>query len=136
MKSSAWTIGEVAERFGIATSVLRHWEDEGLLLPDRDSAGRRRFDLDDVTRVAIIVRSKASGLSLERIAVMLGSRPEDRHRVLADHLADIDRQMGELERWREMTEHALGCEAHDITTCPNFRRGVDDVLTGLRFEAA
>ncbi len=52
MKSSGWAIGEIAERFGIATSVLRHWEDVGLLRPSRDSAGRRRYDLDDVTRVA------------------------------------------------------------------------------------
>lgn len=135
MKSSGWTIGEVAARFGLATSVLRHWEDEGLLRPDRDAAGRRRYAIDDVTRVAIIVRSKASGLSLERIAVLLDSRPEERHRVLADHLDDIARQLRELERWREMTEHALRCEAHDITSCPRFRSGVADVLQRLEFAA-
>src|SRR5690606_35000393 len=120
MKSSGWTIGEVAARFGLATSVLRHWEDEGLLRPDRDAAGRRRYAIDDVTRVTVIVRSKASGVSLERIAVLLASRPEDRHRVLSDHLDDIARQLRELERWREMTEHALRCEAHDITSCLRF----------------
>lgn len=135
MKSSAWSIGEVAERFGLAPSVLRHWEDVALLQPRRDAAGRRRYAIDDVTRVAIIVRSKAAGLSLERIAAVLQHDGTVRRRALADHLNDIDRQQRELERWREMTVHALECEAHDITACPNFRRGVDDVLERLEFAA-
>ena len=135
MKSSGWSIGEVAARFDVATSVLRHWEDAGLLDPARDAAGRRRYGIDDVTRVAIIVRSKLSGLSLDRIAMVLGSATEERQRALEAHLADIDRQMRELERWREMTLHALECEAHDIAACPNFRRGVADVLQRLDFAA-
>jgi hypothetical protein len=36
--------------------------------------------------------------------------------------------MEEMRRSREMTEHAMGCRAHDIATCPRFRAGVDDVL--------
>ena len=30
-----YTIGELAARFGLATHVLRHWEDMGLLSPAR-----------------------------------------------------------------------------------------------------
>ena len=29
-----WSIGELAERFGLETHVLRHWESEGLLEPE------------------------------------------------------------------------------------------------------
>jgi hypothetical protein len=36
--------------------------------------------------------------------------------------------MEEMRRSREMTAHALQCRAHDITMCPRFRAGVDDVL--------
>ncbi len=32
---------------------------------------------------------------------------------------------------REMTQHALDCRAHDVTTCPNFRKRVEDLLVGL-----
>lgn len=36
MKSSeALTIGELAQRFGLATHVLRYWESMGLLKPAR-----------------------------------------------------------------------------------------------------
>ena len=48
MKSSGESIGEAAARFGLDTHVLRYWEDEGLLRPVRDGAGRRRYGDDDV----------------------------------------------------------------------------------------
>jgi DNA-binding transcriptional MerR regulator len=52
MKSSdADTIGAVAENFGLATHVLRHWESVGLLTPERDAAGHRRYREHDLTRI-------------------------------------------------------------------------------------
>lgn len=131
MKSSSshpWSVGEVAERFDLPTNVLRHWESVGLLRPQRDSADRRRYGEDEIVRIAIIRRSKASGMSLEQIAVLLDDGRSGRHEVLHAHLDDLDRRMEEMRRSREMTEHALQCSAHDITACPRFRAGVDDVL--------
>lgn len=131
MKSNAkWTIGEVAERFGLATHVLRHWEDAGLLAPDRDTAGRRRYRELDVTRVAVIIRSKSAGMSLDQIHVLLAGRADERRDVLTAHLDDLERRMAEMARSREMTRHALECRAHDIATCPNFAAGVADLLGG------
>jgi len=140
MKSSAsqkkesldWSIGEVADRFGLETHVLRHWEDMRLLSPGRDSAGRRRYGRDDVVRVATVIRSKAAGMSLEQILVLLDAGSADRHRVLEAHIADLDRRMEEMRRSREMTEHALRCRAHDIATCPRFSAIVEDLVTGER----
>jgi MerR family copper efflux transcriptional regulator len=131
MKSSqTLSIGEMAGRFGLETHVLRHWEDVGLLRPARDSADRRRYDADDLVRIAVIVRSKAAGMSLDQIVVMLDAGSADRHRVLEEHIADLDRRMDEMRRSREMTEHALRCRAHDIATCPNFKAAVDDLVEG------
>jgi len=129
MKSSL-SIGELAGRLGLETHVLRHWEDVGLLAPGRDSAGRRRYDEDDVVRIAVILRSKAAGMSLEQVAVMLDAGAADRHRVLEAHIADLDRRMAEMERSRAMTEHALRCRAHDIATCPRFKDAVADIVAG------
>ncbi|WP_261164582.1 MerR family transcriptional regulator [Microbacterium sp. Marseille-Q6965] len=134
MKSSAeaapgrWSVGEVAERFDLPTHVLRHWESVGLLRPRRDAAGRRRYGEDDVARIAIILRSKAAGMSLDQIAVLLDEDAPGRHEVLQAHLEDLDRRMEEMRRSREMTEHAFRCTAHDISTCPHFRQGVADIL--------
>lgn len=134
MKSSVdtpWSVGEVAARFDLPTNVLRHWETVGLLRPARDSAGRRRYGQDEVVRIAVIQRSKAAGMSLEQIAVLLDDGSAGRHEVLQQHLDDLDRRMEDMRRSREMTEHAMGCRAHDIATCPRFRASVDDVLARL-----
>lgn len=134
MKSNAehpWSVGDVAARFELPTNVLRHWESVGLLTPPRDAGGRRRYGEDEVVRIAVIQRSKAAGMTLEQIAVLLDDSARGRHEVLEQHLADIDRRMEEMRRSREMTEHAMRCRAHDIATCPRFRAGVDDVLARL-----
>jgi DNA-binding transcriptional MerR regulator len=132
MKSSReetpWSVGDVAAKFGLATHVLRHWEDVGLLQPARDGAGRRRYGIDDLSRVAVIIRSKASGMGLDQIAVLLDADSYDRHQVLQAHIDDLDRRMAEMQQSREMTLHALSCRAHDVATCPNFQKFVADLV--------
>ena len=131
MKSNAehpWSVGDVAARVDLPTNVLRHWESVGLLRPERDAAGRRRYGEDEVVRIAVIQRSKAAGMTLEQIGVMLDNGARERHQVLQQHLDDLDRRMQEMRRSKEMTEHAMRCSAHDIATCPRFREGVADVL--------
>jgi len=113
------------------THVLRHWESVGLLRPERDGAGRRRYVEDDIVRIAIIRRSKDAGMTLEQIAVLLDDGSAGRHEVLHAHLDDLDRRMEDMRRSREMTAHALRCRSHDIATCPRFRAGVADVLAAL-----
>ena len=131
MKSSLRSIGDTAARFGLSTPVLRHWESVGLLQPARDGADRRLYDDDDLVRIAVILRSKAAGMSLDQIAVLVSDdHGRKRHQVLEDHIADLDRRMEDMQRSREMAVHAFECKAHDITTCPHFRTMVSDVLDG------
>lgn len=125
-----WSVGETATRFGLETHVLRHWEDVGLLLPERDGAGRRRYRREDVVRIATIIRSKAAGMGLEQIGVLLDAESPDRHQVLQDHIADLDRRMAEMEVARHMAVHAYECRAHDVANCPRFRAHVDDLVSG------
>ncbi|WAA67888.1 MerR family transcriptional regulator [Microbacterium oxydans] len=113
----------------LPTNVLRHWETVGLLSPGRDSGGRRKYDEDQIVRIAVIQRSKSAGMTLEQIGVMLDDGARERHQVLQQHLDDIDRRMEDMRRSREMTEHAMNCRSHDIATCPRFRTGVADVMS-------
>ncbi|WZH38306.1 MAG: MerR family transcriptional regulator [Microbacterium enclense] len=124
------SIGEAAAQFGLDTHVLRYWEDEGLLHPDRDTAGRRRYSDDDSVRIAVVLRNKAAGLSLDQIRVLLDEGAPDRHRVLEEHIAELDRRAADIAEARAMTEHALRCRSHDITQCRRFRSHVADVLSG------
>jgi len=131
MKSSLRSIGDTAARFDLETHVLRHWEDKGLLRPERDGADRRLYGDDDLVRIAVILRSKAAGMTLEQIATLLDDdHGPQRHAVLQEHIAELDRRMEEMRLSREMTVHAFSCEAHDITRCPHFRSMITDVLDG------
>lgn len=135
MKSSpdvTWRIGELAERFDLPTHVLRHWEDQGLLVPDRDSAGRRRYRESDAYRVAAILANKAAGMSLDQIRVLLDGSATDRRTILTAHLEELEQRIAAIERSQHMTEHALDCRAHDIAACPNFRANVSDIVAGMR----
>lgn len=125
-----WRVGELAERFGLATHVLRHWEEMGLLAPERDAGGRRVYGEADAYRVAAILSSKAAGMSLEQIRALLDATAADRRAALTAHLEDLEQRMAEMERSRHMTEHALECRAHDITECPRFRAHVAGIVAG------
>lgn len=131
-----WSVGELGERFGLATHVLRHWEDVGLLTPERDGIGRRVYSEQDVYRVAVIVSSKAAGMSLDQIRALIDAESDGRRDILREHLADLEARMAEMERSRHLTEHALECRAHDIANCPNFRAHVSDIVAGTRHRFA
>ncbi|WXH17800.1 MerR family transcriptional regulator [Microbacterium sp. LTA6] len=60
-------IGELAKLTGMSTRALRHYEDRGLLLPDRTSGGYRDYSEEDVTLVAHIKAMIAAGLGTATI---------------------------------------------------------------------
>ena len=60
-------ISELAERTGLSTRALRHYEDRGLLIPARDTNGYRIFDDADLTRVSQIKTMIAAGLGTKAI---------------------------------------------------------------------
>lgn len=124
---NAWTVGEMAARVGVATHVLRHWEDEGLLRPERTASGYRRYRLDDLIRILAIQHNQRAGMGLPEIRALLDHGNADRHRILEAHLAKLDELAREIEHSRAMTEHALRCRNHDISSCPRFADIVGEV---------
>jgi MerR family transcriptional regulator, light-induced transcriptional regulator len=59
------SIGELAERTGLAVPTLRMWEDRhGFPRPHRLPSGHRRYSARDGELVAQVVRERAAGLSL------------------------------------------------------------------------
>ena len=112
-------IGELSRLSGASARSIRHYEKAGLLVSSRRGNGYRDFGLDAVTRVRSIVRMIGLGFSLEQIATFApcmftreasGVCPE----ALAAHeqkLADIERQISELEARRERLISTLSTSA-------------------------
>ncbi|MEV5558488.1 MerR family transcriptional regulator [Nonomuraea wenchangensis] len=124
MKSGDWMqIGELAERFGLAPHVLRHWEAMGLLTPATRVNGRRRYTGDHVVRVLTIIRAKAAGMSLEQIREALAvSGQVERQALLRRHHAELERRLREIAASKALIEHLMQCTVDDFTQCPDYRR--------------
>ncbi|QIS05677.1 MerR family transcriptional regulator [Nocardia brasiliensis] len=113
-------IGELARRTGVSTRLLRYYEEQGLLRPQRDGLGYRSYAEDATDRVAYIREMLAAGLSTEDIRGLLSCAVEhdgtrwiqacetsvrivdDRYSELADRIAELERQRALLTRQRAM----------------------------------
>jgi MerR family Zn(II)-responsive transcriptional regulator of zntA len=100
-------IGELAAAAGTTTKTLRFYEGAGLLAsPQRTPAGYRTYDAAVTDRLDFIRRSQRAGLTLAQIREVLairdGGEPPCSHvqRLLAERLADLDRQLAELTALR------------------------------------
>ncbi|AIG80465.1 Putative MerR family transcriptional regulator [Amycolatopsis japonica] len=127
MKSSTadLSIGEVAQRFGLATHVLRHWESMGLLSPARATASRRRYGSDDIYRVAVILRAKEAGFGLEDIRELFDARdPATRTGLLRRHRTELAARIAAAQASLELIDCALDCDHEDIVSCPHFQAAV------------
>ncbi|POX48451.1 MerR family transcriptional regulator [Streptomyces sp. Ru71] len=126
------TIGALAEYFGLATHVLRHWEGVGLLTPRRDTAGRRRYSAEDFTRVAVILRAKEAGLSLATIRDLAATADARRRRdTLKAEAAALRARIAAAQASLELIECALGCDHDDLTRCAHFRQLVAEPTAAL-----
>jgi MerR family transcriptional regulator, copper efflux regulator len=123
MKSSdRLSIGQLAARFGLATHVLRHWEEQGLLTPVERVNGRRYYDEPHAARITMILRGKDMGLSLAQIAEIVSEPNHDGHKVvLREHRRRIVEQIHRLEAAKRMLDHALDCPHDDVSRCAEFQ---------------
>ena len=64
-------IGELSRRTGVRARLLRYYEEQGLLDPERDSNGYRSYGAADVFRVEQIRGLLDSGLTTEIIRRIL-----------------------------------------------------------------
>src|SRR3954452_21077287 len=123
--SRTWTIAEIADEFGITHRTVRHYEDVGLVSPERRGTVRV-FHPRDRIRLQLVLRGKRLGFPLEEIRTivdMYDQQPGEagQLRYLLDQIGD---RRAELEQRRRDVEAALA-ELDDLE-----RRCSDD-LRGL-----
>jgi MerR family redox-sensitive transcriptional activator SoxR len=118
------TIGELAERTGIAPSALRFYEQRGLIHAERTGAGHRRFARATIRRVAFVVFAQRIGLTLEEVRRELDRLPADRApgkadwaKLSATWTGRIDAQIAELERLRDGLTDCIGCGCLSLERC-------------------
>jgi len=104
-QSQTFGIAELAREFDVTPRALRFYEEEGLIAPTRDGA-TRIYSRRDRVRVALILRGRAMGFSLDEVGELLnlydptdgGARQRavvaQRCRAKAD---DLHRQLAEIQ---------------------------------------
>lgn len=65
-----WTIADLAEEFAVTHRTIRHYEDRGLLSPERRGTVRV-FHPRDRVRLELVLRGRRLGFSLEEIATIV-----------------------------------------------------------------
>ena len=118
------TIGELAERAGVAPSALRFYEAEGLIHSTRSSGNQRRFRRETLRRVSFIRIAQQMGLTLDEIRAALASLPDNRTpnerdwaRLASAWTPRIDHQIHMLERLRDRLTACIGCGCLSLKTC-------------------
>jgi DNA-binding transcriptional MerR regulator len=103
-----WTIREVAQDFGVTHRTVRHYEDLGLITPERRGT-HRVYHRRDRTRLNLILRGKRLGFPLEEIRTIIDlyDRPRGKASQLEYVLGQIDERRTDLEQRRRDLEDAL-----------------------------
>ena len=107
-----FTIGQLADEFGVTTRTIRFYESRGLIRPERKGSNRT-YNRRDRARLKLILRGKNLGFSLEDIAEYLALYDADPTQTAQTELllrkvegaisglnkkrADLDRTLKELK---------------------------------------
>lgn len=93
-----YPIGEVAEMFGVTTSLLRYWENEfDVLKPRKNRKGDRFFTQQDLANLRIIQNLlKERGFTIKGAKKFLSERTDDT-RKKAEVIESLQKVRGFLE---------------------------------------
>ena len=117
-------IGEIAGRAGVRVSLIRYYEDIGLLPEPARVSGQRRYDETVLRRLAVIDVAQRAGLALDEIKELVdhGTDPmsERLRELAARRLPEIDALIDRAQRVRVWLEGATRCDCQGIDECALF----------------
>lgn len=118
------SIGTLAKRTGLAVSAIRYYETQGLITPERNAGGQRRFLRSDIRRLSFVMIAQRFGFSLGRIRAAMAQLPdqrtpttEDWTSLSQDFRAELDQQIDTLTRLRDKLDGCIGCGCLSLDRC-------------------
>lgn len=119
------SVGEVAERCGVAISTIHFYESKGLITSSRNRGNQRRYPRAVLRRIAVIKVAQSTGLPLATIRDALASLPDGRvptvndwARLSAKWRAELDDRITKLTSLRDQLTGCIGCGCLSLKTCP------------------
>lgn len=127
------SVGEVAERSGVAVSTLHFYETKGLIRSERNRGNQRRYKRSVLRRVAVIKVAQRTGIPLSDIKEALEVLPHDRpltagdwRRLSETWRRELDERIRRLTALRDHLDGCIGCGCLSMQDCP--LRNPQDVL--------
>ena len=124
------SIGEAAERAGLAASTLRYYEREGLIISTRSPGGQRQYRREVLRRLTFIVAAQRVGLSLDEVRSALDRLPEGRTPTKADWARlsrewrpRLDAEIEYLRKLRDELTDCIGCGCLSFRACALYNPG-------------
>jgi MerR family redox-sensitive transcriptional activator SoxR len=122
--SQGLSIGDLADRTGLAVSAIRFYETHEIVKPVRNQGGHRRYGRSDIRRLSFVMAAQRLGFSLAEIAPHLRALPDHRAPTKADWTRistafrqKIDARIAALEELRDKLDGCIGCGCLSLTSC-------------------
>lgn len=123
-KNSPLSVGELAERAGVAVSALHYYESRGLIHAQRSAGNQRRYARAELRRVAFIRAAQQLGIGLAEIGEALAALPDRRTPTKADwarlsaHWRErLDARIAALQALRDKLDGCIGCGCLSLRAC-------------------
>ena len=122
-----WSIAQIADEFGVTHRTVRHYEDLGLISPERRGT-TRVYHRRDRTRLGLILRGRRLGFPLDEIRTIIDlyDVPRGRRSQLEYVLAQIGERRSDLEQRRRDLESALAELVDFERRCREALEGLDE----------
>jgi MerR family transcriptional regulator, redox-sensitive transcriptional activator SoxR len=119
------SVGELAQRSGVAVSALHFYESKGLIRSRRTAGNQRRYPRETLRLVALIKVAQRTGVPLAEIQQALATLPDGRSptpadwkRLSAQWRADLTARIERLTRLRDQLTDCIGCGCLSMRACP------------------
>jgi MerR family transcriptional regulator, redox-sensitive transcriptional activator SoxR len=122
--SQGLSIGDLADRSGLAVSAIRFYETHGIVRPLRNQGGHRRYGKSDLRRLSFTLIAQRLGFPLAEIAGHLSSLPADRApdrqdwEMIAKGFRDaIATRIAALQKLSDTLDGCIGCGCLSLDRC-------------------
>ena len=118
------SIGQLADRTGLAVSAIRYYETQGLVKPDRNAGGQRRFLRSDIRRLSFVLIAQQFGFSIDQIREQFETLPDARTpdkddwaNISLGFRESLDAKIETLTRLRDNLDGCIGCGCLSLNKC-------------------
>lgn len=109
-QEAMYSIKEMADLCGLSTRALRHFEQKGLLRPQRLGNGYRAYGEQEVARLQHLLFYRELGLPLQDIKGILDRQDFDSKAALQNHLVQLKEKAARMERLINTLEKTIAHE--------------------------